>query len=188
MKHKLIAVLLGLGMALSANASPISYNQNLQDGVPVVGQISDANTETNPVGAQYYSFFAIAGSSVTVIGDRLEGAYDMAFWLFQGLFNDTNAFGGSFDATDAGFIAFGDDEDSANIAGPFGDPRETFVAPSTGYYTVAVTDFASGASGDGVYDYQLVARGIQNVPEPASLGLIGLGLFGVAAMRRRNRA
>lgn len=188
MKHKWIAALLGLGVALSATASPISYNQNLQNGVPVVGWISDTSTEFSPVGAQYYSFLAAAGSSVTVIGDRLEGAFDMAFWLFQGLFNDTDDFGGSFDTGDAGFVAFGDDQDSPNIAGPWGDPRVTFLTPSSGYYTVAVTNYWSEPSGDGMYDFQLVARGIQNVPEPASLGLLGLGLFAVAASRRRSRS
>lgn len=191
MKLKIAATLMVAACAINAHASSITYNSNLQNGISVTGQVVDTNYVAEPVGAQYYSFFANAGSSVTVIGDRLEGAFDMSFWVFRGLFSDTSAFSGGtyagFDLSDPGAVDFGDDEDPANIAGPWGDPHVMFSAPSTGYYTVAVTNFASNPSGDGFYDFQLVARGIQNVPEPASIALLGLGLAGLGASRRRAK-
>ncbi len=166
----------------AAAAAPITYNATLSNGVPVTGTISDTNTASDPVGAQYYRFFANAGSEVTVIGSRLDANYDMAFWLFQGEFADTDEFGGSFDSGDAGYIDFADDE--IPHPGPFGDPQSIFTAATSGFYTVAVTNFASGDSENGFFSFELVARGIQNVPEPGSLFLAGLGLLGLAGLRR----
>lgn len=90
---------------------PIVYTATLFDNVPVIGTISQPNGQpSNPVGAVYYSFYANAGAPVTVIGRRLSGPYDMAFWVFAGLFSDTDAFGPSFGSNDPGYIDFGDDQ------------------------------------------------------------------------------
>jgi len=184
MKSKFAIAATAAWLSSAAIAAPISYNATLTDGVAASGSIAAANTSADPVGAEYYRFFANAGDSVTVFGTRLENSYDMAFWLFSGLFTDTDQFGATFNTGDAGFIAFGDDE--IPHPGPFGDPSETFVAATTGLYTVAVTNFQSGDSGDGQFAFQLTANGIQNVPEPGSLLLAGLGLFGLAGVRRRR--
>jgi hypothetical protein len=181
-----------LALVLTCSTSEgalITYVGQLQNGVPVNGVNNQAPSNSdNPVGAVYYSFYATAGSVVTVTGDRLAGHYDMAFWVFSGLFNDTNDFGGAFDSSDAGFIDFGDDEQPPNIAGPFGDPQSVFNAPVTGFYTVAVTNFLSSAGPPN--PFQLQATGIDNVvPEPGTLAMFGtLVGIGLCACRRRRQA
>jgi hypothetical protein len=180
-------VSLALGLALTvlvgtAQAVPIVYSGNITPYVPVVDVINQPNSNpSNPVGAEYWSFFVTAGTPVQVIGDRLDGPYDMAFWVFSGTFADTNAFGASFDAGDAGFVSFGDDNDPPNIPGPFGDPHISFIAPVTGLYTIAVTNFAS--SGQPPYDFQL---NVTTVPEPGTMLLLGTGLASLAGAARRR--
>lgn len=176
---------LTLGVA-SASATPITYLGTLQPGVQVTGINTQVpGSTTNPEGADYWQFYANAGDAVTVFGDRLASHYDMSFFILFGTFADTSAFGGSFDVTDSSFTAFGDDEAPPNIAGPFGDPLEAFVAPTTGFYTVAVTNFLSSAGPPNPYALQ--ADGIQAVPEPASMILMGTGLVGLVIARRRAR-
>lgn len=74
------SMLCALFIALPAAAVPIFYSDVLFDGVPVTGTIYQPNGQPyDPVGAVYYSFYATAGSSVTVTGLRLSGPYDMSF-------------------------------------------------------------------------------------------------------------
>lgn len=171
---------------LPLSAVPITYTETLYDGIPVIGTISQPNSEpSNPIGAVYYSFLANAGAVVTVTGARLSGPYDMAFWVFAGLFSDTSAFGAGFDVSHPSFIGFGDDDLPPNIPGPFGDPQVTFIAPSPGFYTVAVTNFAS--NGAPPYDFRLTATGISEaaIPEPGTWTLTALGVFALYLRRRR---
>lgn len=173
-----IAVIL---VVLSSNgallAAPITYQTQLQDGVPVVGVINQPNGSFgDPVGAQYYSFSATAGSLVEVNGDRLDGPYDMSFWVMSGLFSDTDEFGGFLPGPN--FIAFADDEDPPFLAGPFGDPRTSFLAPTTGFYTIAVTNNASNS--DPPFGFRLQATGIANADSPATPEPGTLVLFGIA--------
>jgi hypothetical protein len=149
----------------------------------------------NPVGANYISFFANAGATVTLFGDRQAGHYDMSFWVFQGLFTDTNQFAGGsltgFDASDPGFIAFGDDQDPPNIPGPHGDPRVTFTAPVTGFYTIAVTNFSSSANPPNPFTLTgLNISQAPDIPEPGSLAMFGMAAVvagGYAWRRLRHR-
>lgn len=167
-------------------AAPITYTATLYDGVPVIGTISQPNSSaSNPVGAVYYSFFANVGAPVVVTGARLSGPYDMSFWVYSGLYSDTTQFGANFSSAHPNFIAFGDDQLPPNIPGPFGDPLVSFPAPTTGFYTVAVTNFLS--NGTPPYDFRLTATGVSSaeIPEPGTWALIGLGLAGLAVLRRR---
>lgn len=192
LRLKLVGLSLGFFMTTVTHAIPISYT-SLANGVPDTGQISATHTYNNPVGAQYFSLYAATGFMVNVVGARLEGAYDMAFWVFSGLFTDTNDFGGSFTYSTPPFVTIGDDENPANIPGPYGDPNASFFAETAGFYTVAVANFVSGDPGpDGLFDFRLVAYGIESaptvqaVPAPGILAMLGLGLVVMAVARRRK--
>jgi hypothetical protein len=157
-------------LASDALAGPITYSGSLTNGNLVSGTTYQAaNNSANPVGAVYYSFYADAGASVTISGSRVTGAFDMAFWVYSGMYSDTDDFGSWFPSTFddppfAAFIAMGDDERGPAVPGPFKDPEVTFVAPSTGNYTVAVTNFRS--LGDPPYEFTLQASGVSSPPAP----------------------
>jgi hypothetical protein len=182
----LISTVFIVAVAAQAQAAPIVYAGTLSDGVPANGSNTQIpGNSVNPNGADYWQFQATAGDAITVFGDRQTGHYDMAFWIFFGTFGDTTDFGLVFDASDPGFIAFADDEDPPNIAGPFGDPRSVFNAPVTGFYTVAVTNFLSNAGPPNPYTLTLnIANTVSAVPEPASMLLLGSGVAGLIARRR----
>lgn len=204
MTHRLKCASFGFSVLLCsalAQATPITYNATLQSGVPVTGQISAANSYNQPVGAQYYLFHADGGDEVEVAGSRLWWGYDMAFWIYQGQFTDTSAFGSRFDDEDPGYVGFYDDE--VDRYGPWGDPLAEFVAPSTGPYTVAVTNylsapyelsflgrsafsgFSSQCHDPRQYPFQLVAVMPTSVPEPTGLLWLGFGLALLPLVGRR---
>ncbi len=185
-----IAMLIGLIAAFvnQAEASPIVYLGTLSNGVASAGSNGQApDNQANPVGADYWQFFANLDENVDIFGDRQAGHYDMAFWVFFGTFADTNDFGATFDAGDPGFVDFGDDEDSPNIAGPFGDPHLIFNAPFSGMYTVAVTNFLSDGGAPKPYTLQAGGLNSATVPEPSSMLLLGSGMTALLAARRRAK-
>ena len=179
-------VALGLIAATAdLGAAPITYRGQLFNVTPITDTIPDnLGNYYDPDAANYYSFYATAGSAVNIRGTRLDFDFDPAFFVHTGLFADTAAFGGDLRV---GALDFADDE--IPHPGPFGDPDSNFLAPVTGFYTVAFVDYLSGTDlgSNQLWDYSLVARGVSGVPEPGALGLVGLGIAAAFLMRRRRR-
>ncbi len=183
-----------LGLQLDAAADPIVYDGTLVNGVTVPGEIGPGDFN-NALQADYWRFWATAGDSVTVIVRRVDGEYDPAQFVYSGIYGDTTDAGLTDNGNDLdeglNLIDFGDDELSPAVPGPFGDPRSIFVVSTTGWHTVAVTEFFSDPlPNDGDYDYEITVRGITGdpVPEPTFLALLACGACGVVVSRRRRKS
>jgi hypothetical protein len=174
-----------------AEAVPIVYVGTLQSGVPVTDTVPDGGP-TNPLLADYWQFTLAQDAQVTIIGHRLEGDLDPAFYVFRGTFTDTDQFGGNLGTGPIAELDFADDELSPALPGPFGDPQSVLQLPA-GTYTVAFVSYSNGPSA-GPWGYCLELNGPatecdQQVPMPATLLLLGLGaaISGVAGLVRYRR-
>ena len=180
-----------LWFQLDAAADPITYEGTLTSGVTQAGELPDG-TFNDARDANYYRFWATAGDNVVVVVERVDSAMDPLERIYSGLYGSTTdpLLAGAdnvFDNT-ATFVIAADDE--IPNPGPFGDPRAAFTAPVTGWYTVAVNEWASDpVPNDGDYDYQITVRGNTGnpVPEPTMLALLACGACGVVVSRRRRR-
>src|SRR5262245_2604631 len=66
----------------------------------------------------------------------------------------------------------------------------SFIAPSSGFYTIAVGGWASigcpaCGSGTGPFAYAITVTG--NAPEPMTLALVGIGIAGLGLTSRKGR-
>lgn len=157
--------------------------------LPFAAQAVVLNKSTSADLTVDYTYFSIDADS-TVHLETLNGMFDPEMYLF---FDD-----GSLDAGD--YIADNDDGGTPALSW-YNALLDVFL--SAGNYVVAVSDFGFGiddaVSGSnpgetyGTYDL-LITAGNANVtvgervtvPAPATLGLLGLGLLGLAAARRRQ--
>lgn len=174
-----IAVLAAMG-STGARAAPVAYEGTLTLGAAVTGSVGGFSyfLDDGP-NVDFWRILLNAGQSYSIRGTRLNNNLDPAFDLYFGVTTaDTSEF---IDQTSWGgltLIASADDE-VAN-PGPGGDPLLTFVAPSTGLYTVAIGGFNSTDAGQ--YPYSLAA-----VPVPGTALLLLPGLIGLRLTRRRSR-
>ncbi|MDN4501793.1 PEP-CTERM sorting domain-containing protein [Alteromonadaceae bacterium BrNp21-10] len=140
----------------SANAMTVTYNGD------IIGQFDLlAGVSTQPV--------ALSGSVVS--GFALEFAFNEAWYtgnqaVFENVWKDE--FGAPLDPTATFALATGS-------AGPTGNPFNPGLILNDGntYASVAVLDNGTTLK-------------FEQVPEPTSLAIIGLGLLGLAGMRKRS--
>jgi hypothetical protein len=202
-----VAVTALLGLQLTAAADPVHqlvpYEGVLENGIAQYGDIpqSPSAGPGNALYADYWMFWATAGDVVTVEVKRQQPELDPAFYLYDKTFVWTTGTGIS-DGTNnlengTHLINFSDDEmPPAGGVGPWGDPHESFVAPLTGWYTVAIGEYASWSLPPGDYDYDYRVKvegntgrqGSSPFPEPALAALALCGICGVAVSRRRRKA
>lgn len=176
------AIALTLGVATAAEAADVVYAGELTPPATQTGSASGFSWFLDEGdGVEFWSLYASAGSTITLQVDRLEAGFDPVMSIYSGLTTaDTSEFLSFGDWGGLTFIDYFDDENPAHVEpGPAGDPFGSFVAPTSGFYTIAV---GGGLSDDGgVYAYQISA-----VPETGTALMLGLGLAGLSLLRRRN--
>ncbi|MEW6219895.1 MAG: VPLPA-CTERM sorting domain-containing protein [Thermodesulfobacteriota bacterium] len=171
-----VAAMAGLLGAARSEAVPITYEGELIYNGTVFGWVSEPS-ETGSPNDDFWYFSGNAGDTIALTGHRLENALDPAFELYQGVGTDTDQLT---------WIGGADDDipEIPGFEGPYSDPRLVITLPATDQYTLQMWSYASGDPGcDDVYMYQLSH---QAVPVPASLLLLGSGLAGLVAVRRRK--
>jgi len=184
------------GLQLDAAADPVTYEGTVPSGGTMTGAVEASVHYDDATSADYWSFWATAGDSVTVTVGRIDVQLDPALWVYHGLFGDTLDLGLTSGTNDLDMgtqkIGFADDE--IPNPGPFGDPLMVFTAPVTGWYTAAVTSYLSDPlpPGDKSYDYGISVRGNTGNPpyapnpEPGTVVLLSGALAAAGAWRRRR--
>lgn len=173
---------------------PVVYQGTLLDDELQLGSVSALGDSVTPEFAEFYQLFGLEGEEITITVGRAESDLDPAFYVFEGLFEDTAEFGAFFDTTDPRFVTFADDEiPSATGAGPFADPSTTIAFGESGVLTVAVVNFASGPNdgGDGRFNFGILAEGNlfpTAVPEPSSAIIFAAASFTLLRRRRSGNA
>lgn len=164
----------------SARAADVVYAGDLTPAVQTGSADGYSWFFDDGAGIQFWRLFATAGSTITLQVNRLDGDFDPALSIFSGVTTaDTSEFLSYGDWGGLAYIDYLDDENPAFVAGPAGDPFGSFVAATTGYYTVAVG--GSLSVDEGPYSYNISA-----VPEPGTALMLGLGLAAVSLLRRRS--
>lgn len=128
-------------------------------GSGAVNPENNGSRDPDPANSDYWYFFGEAGDTITIDVDRAVAELDPRMWLFEGLITDPFLhFGAQIDNGDPGHLADADDNDPEppGLEGPFADPIITITLPSTGYYTIIVTNYISDDDdGDGQLEYDI---------------------------------
>jgi hypothetical protein len=140
----------------------INYKGRLCDSVPV-RDVLDSNSVVAPSNWHYYSFYGIAGNTISITVNRTGCGTDPAFSLYSGTTLDDIGIDTINGGPDLTWLAYHNDDIAPAIAcGCNMDPQlNGFALPSTGYYTIAVFDYAScDTVGGDTSGYELVVTGI----------------------------
>ena len=185
-----LALLASLIAPLATQAAPITIDFNVTSTVP------NNSYASGVLGAGYFTFDdALIPSSMnkTTIGNQIFGVstLDLAFSWFGAAFDKTNAsiatltfengaltdwwLGGTYTPQVCGLMRLGCVH-SAGTAADF-----SLIASSGGSMNDGV--HAGIGSGYGTVNWSTRST---SVPEPATLSVFGLGLLGLAAVRRRK--
>ena len=184
MKTKLMVCLLAL--FTSIGISSLSYATNFtevepndtfitaQSLDPQDGTVGLAGSRIGNSSADFYLFYATAGDSI-IMAVNSPGGPTYTNDPILGLFNPSGT-----------ELTYDDDYNGY-------DPRIAYSISSSGFYGAAVSgyaDFGWTGGGSSGWTYQLLITGLTPhngvaVPEPATMFLLGLGLVGVAGVRRK---
>jgi hypothetical protein len=114
---------------------PVASNGLLCPDEPVVDEAVARTYSSNLGDADYWTFYGVAGASVTVDVSRITCGMDPYAAVFEGIVTDSD------DVNFFDSLARGDDNVITGCC--WGDPNFSLVLPSTGYYTVVVADWLS---------------------------------------------
>ncbi|HEY4546618.1 MAG TPA: PEP-CTERM sorting domain-containing protein [Pedomonas sp.] len=137
------AALLGVAASVAGpvRAAPLSYEGTIALGSTTVHALKQYQSD-------WWSFQGKAGDKVAVTVNRLENAFDTAFFLYQG-YGDTQ---------NLRLLGTANDEIDQldGFSGPYRDAQYIFTIPETAYYSVRVFNTLPAAGGkDKAFNYQI---------------------------------